>query len=69
MNPVCFTNEFTAEKEQQWKTFLKKNAIKNTPKDFKKIIISIKRFIKPIIKTVNNRVAFGKKWTYKTGWK
>jgi len=69
MNPVCFTTEFYTRKEKQWKSFLKKNDIEDTPKDIKKIITSIKRLINPVIKAVNKKVVFEKKWTYETGWK
>jgi hypothetical protein len=69
MNPVCFTDKFIAEKDIHWKSFLKRNGIEDTPKDLKKIIILIKRLIKPIIKAANRRVDFEKIWTYKTGWK
>ena len=53
-NPIAFTRVFyaDAEKQRQWKAFLNKRGIQNTPADFGVIVKALKEVLTPLVKEI-----------------
>jgi hypothetical protein len=69
--PTAFTPEFTAEptKNAQWRAFIRKNRLTNTPEDFQKAVSDIVTFLGPIAEHCANNQTFQGSWKSPGPWK
>lgn len=67
--PMALTDTFANDsgKVTQWKAFLKKNRLTETP-DFTEVIGFLRDFLLPIVDATNQRDEFNMVWTFKEGW-
>ena len=69
-SPIALTNTFANDplKVAQWKGFIRKNRLKNVPREFGKVVISIKEFLEPISKTLSSKKSFKGTWNPAGPW-
>ena len=63
--PIAFTEEFAAQKQIQWATFLKKNQLMDVPTRLYDVIQGLTRFFTPLVNP--NGEAF-RHWSLTIGW-
>jgi predicted nucleotidyltransferase component of viral defense system len=69
--PLALTPEFAAmaDKQVQWRAFLKKNGLASTPNELEKIIGSLSNFMEPAIDAARTGAPFAKIWRPGGPWK
>ena len=70
-NPTALTAEFAADadKNTQWKAFLRKSQLVDMPEDFFKTAEEIKTFLGPIAKSLSRNKSFLMAWKAPGPWK
>jgi predicted nucleotidyltransferase component of viral defense system len=68
--PMAFTDEFTkdAQKQTQWKAFIRKSKLENIPEDLSEICSSIQNFLQPVIDALLNDRQLKKVWQVGGEW-
>ena len=64
IEPVAFTGEFarTPSKVAQWNAFLRRSLLTDMPADFSDIVVRVRDFLHPIIKSVIENRMFAAHW-------
>jgi len=58
-----------ADKQVQWRAFLKKNGLASTPDELEKIIGSISKFMEPAINAASKGAPLAKTWRPGGPWR
>ena len=68
--PIALTEVFTKNSEvvTNWQAFIKRNKI-TSDTDFELVIESLRGFFAPLIEAEAKNRVFGKRWSFKNGWK
>jgi len=69
-DPTAFGDTFAkdATKDSQWRGFIRKNRMENTPHDFEEIVNAVSAFLKPIADCLSKSKDFTDKWNPPGPW-
>jgi predicted nucleotidyltransferase component of viral defense system len=69
--PEVFQSSFSEDitKQAQWRAFVRRARLEDTPMDFNEVVAGIRDFLYPILKALAEKQRFQKKWTSPGPWR